>query len=349
MGHSVTVLTIDEIVSPSLDNMEGIQVWRVPGRDLTATLGIQMCVSTKAWSFFAELVETGEFDVVNTHNIFFQLSLVAALRTKSRRLPLVVTAHLGAVTELGTKYGLPSRLYEQTIGRYVLSRADAVTAVSQAVAHHVRSLGASVNRLTVIPNGVDTKRFSPIERAPQPERVIFVGRLVFNKGPQFLLEAAPRVLASFPETRFSFVGDGPMRDDLETRARELAIDHAVDFLGHREDVEEHLATSTVFVRPSLLEGFSLTILEAMSCGLPVIATPAGGTAEVLEDGTNGYLVQPRDVSALAETIVRVLVDPRGAVAMGRAGRLVATRYDWDSTARQMATTFEGAAERFAPG
>jgi glycosyltransferase involved in cell wall biosynthesis len=348
MGHKVTVLTLDEIAQPLRDSVDGIPVWRVPGRDLTSSLGITTSFSRRAWSFFAELLDSAEFDVVNVHNIFFELSLVGALRTHSRRLPLVVTAHLGPVSELGLRYGLPSRLYEQTVGRFILSRADSVTAVSEAVARHVLSLGASGDRLTVVPNGVDAKRFKPAETLIQSKEVVFVGRLVFNKGPQFLVEAIPSVLAAVPQAHFTFVGDGPMLEQLKDRTRELGVENAADFLGRRGDVEDLLAPATVFARPSLLEGFSLTVLEAMACGVPVVATPVGGTAEVMCDGIHGYLVPPRDVDALADRIVAVLVDPNEASRMGQSGRnAVETSYSWDRAVEQLIGVFQDAARRFS--
>jgi glycosyltransferase involved in cell wall biosynthesis len=202
-------------------------------------------------------------------------------------------------------------------------------------------LGATPEAVRVIANGVDARQFQPgARRGNGSFRIACVGRLIFNKGPQFLIEAAPEVLQAHPEAEFVLVGDGPLRARLEERARELRIGHRVDFLGSRSDVAAILQGCDVLVRPSLLEGMPLAVLEAMACGLPVVATPVAGTSELVRDGENGLLVRPADPGALAGAILRLMEDEPLREAQGRRGRrLVERGHSWDAVAAQTAAVY----------
>ncbi|MDP2990672.1 MAG: glycosyltransferase family 4 protein, partial [Kiritimatiellota bacterium] len=190
--------------------------------------------------------------------------------------------------------------------------------------------------VTVIPNGVDGALFYPAPAGYNlGKMVLFVGRLVSNKGPEVLLRAIPLVLMRHPQARFVLAGDGPLRHRLEAVASKLAIKDVVHFLGLRRDVPELMRQASVYVRPSYLEGMPLTVLEAMASGLPVVATPVGGTPELLKDGVHGYLSPVGDPAALAAAISRVLDDPDGAAQMGRRGReLIESGYTWDAVVKQ---------------
>ena len=126
------------------------------------------------------------------------------------------------------------------------------------------------------------------------------------------------------------VGEGPLLGRLKKEARKLGVEREVSFLGTRHDVPELMRQTDVFVRPSSLEGMPLTVLEAMASGLPVVATPVGGTTELIEEGVNGHLFPVGDYLALANSINRVLDNPTEAANMGGRGRtLVESRYTWD--------------------
>lgn len=343
-GTGITVLTINTQQAATRESVEGVEVVRVPGFDLTRSTGAQLAVSLHAWPVLLRILEARRVDLIHAHNLFFHLSLIGALLSRASGVPLVTTAHLGSVEHLGGTYGRLASLYERSAGALIVRRSHKIIAVSDAVARHTRRLGARPDSVITIPNGVDTRQFSPATSTGEsPSRVIFVGRLVFNKGPQFLIDAIPEVLDRHPGTHFDIVGDGPMRRELQARALRQGSNGHVRFLGERNDVERLLATADVFVRPSLLEGMSLTVLEAMACGLPVIATPVGGTAEVVEDGANGYLVEPGNRGQLAGRLCTLLGNPDLRREMGKRGRaLVETGYDWDSVANRTVGVYEEA-------
>jgi glycosyltransferase involved in cell wall biosynthesis len=147
-----------------------------------------------------------------------------------------------------------------------------------------------------------------------------VGRLHPQKGFASLLAAVARVRERLPAIRLLLVGGGALRRDLVARAEALGLAEVVIFAGSRGDVPEILAALDLFVLPSLWEGLPNAVLEAMAAGLPVVATAAGGTPEVVVDGETGLLVPPGDVTALAEAIERLLRDPGLRRKMGEAGR-----------------------------
>jgi glycosyltransferase involved in cell wall biosynthesis len=335
-GQNVTVLTLKAADAPQREVMDGVDVQRAPGLDLTGLLGAQVAISPHVWFALRQQLNRTRFDIVHTHTLFFHVSLAASVLAGLARVPLVTTAHLGSAEDIGGAVGKATSVYERTIGRRVLNASRRVIAVSESVARHVSLLMKEPERLRVVPNGVDLDRFTPKPEPgkPGPATVVFVGRLIFNKGPQALLDAVPQVLLRFPETRFLFVGDGPMRADLERKARQLELADNVEFMGQREDVADLLSKASVFCRPSLSEGLPLTALEAMACGLPVVATRAGGTAEVVEDGITGYVVGQHASTEVADRLCRLLSDDLLRAEMGRRGREAAERYDWASVSER---------------
>lgn len=342
-GHKVTVLTLNTQRAPTREALEGVKVRRVPALDLTSTIGAQLAISPHAWSTVLRILRTQAIDLIHVHNLFFHLSLTGGLLARAFRVPLVTTVHLGSVERLGGMYAAFASLYERTVGALVLRLSSRAIAVSNAVAQHARRLGARPVALITIPNGVDTRRFYPNASHKGGTKIIFVGRLIFNKGPQFLVDVIPEVLKHQPAARFEIVGDGPLRRKLEARVRNQGLNDHIRFLGQRDDVERLLAEADIFARPSLLEGMPLTVLEAMACGLPVIATPVGGTTELVKDGVNGYLVEPGDRRQLAERLCALLADKDLRLEMGRQGRmLVESGYDWENITEKTLQVYEQA-------
>lgn len=159
----------------------------------------------------------------------------------------------------------------------------------------------------------------PLEPGDRP--IVVVANLWPVKGHEFLFEAAVRVTAYYPTAKFVLVGTGAARRAiLEARARELAIDKQVLFLGPRQDVPQILPQMEISVLPSLAEGFSNAILESMAAGLPMVATDVGGNREAIVEGETGFLVPPRDPETLADRILRLLGDRERGQRMGKAGR-----------------------------
>ena len=194
----------------------------------------------------------------------------------------------------------------------------------------LRKLGAEDEKVRVVPNGVDTKLFSPRESKPEIERrwslgrpvVLAAGRLVPWKGLNYLVRAAPVVLRSFSSTTFLVVGDGPERANLERQVEELGLGRSFVFTGripHRE-MAEVISCADVFVLPSLFDTTPNVLLEVMSSGKPVVASDIEGIREVIKNMETGILVPPADDHNLGEALLRLLSDPPEASKIGGRAR-----------------------------
>lgn len=191
-------------------------------------------------------------------------------------------------------------------------------------------VGVPAGRLTSICNGVNTERFRPRVAEQEHNELIvgYVGRLADVKNPLLLLEAFElaheRVARREPELasrlRLVFVGNGPLADDLRQRTESSPLHDAITLAGGRDDVAEQLRLFDVYALPSLAEGISNTLLEAMATGLPCVATRVGGNDELVEDGCSGTLVAPGDPHAFAEALATYLLEPPRRAAHGASAR-----------------------------
>jgi len=232
--------------------------------------------------------------------------------------------------------------------RATRSAPDRVVCVSEAVREVVlRRERLDERRVVVIRNGVD-----PIEGRIKddasarrelgiPEDHLVVGMVAnYNrpvKGVSYLLDAIPAIVSEVPSARFLFLGGGAReRPALREKARALGIERFVTFMGHRKDVDRYYEVMNMSVLTSLSEGLSITLLESMSHGLPVVATNVGGNPEVVVDGRTGYLVPPKNARSLADRIVHLLRDPGLRLRMGEEGR---RRVEQDFQLRDVANRY----------
>lgn len=290
----------------------------------------------------AEILRKERVDVVHCHNrkalLYGGLAGMLAPRTR-----LVYTKHGASHWEGG-----PTAL----LGRCVMGRSRAVVAVSQDIERGViAGHWANRGRLHTVLNGVDLEHFRPrSNRAavrqsigiPSSAPVVgTVARLSPEKDQATLLRAFARVASVLPDAHLLLVGDGTLRGELEALARELQIFERAHFLGERTDIAELLGAMNVFCLPSLTEGTSLTLLEAMATGLPVVATAVGGTPEVVAHETSGLLVEAGQPEQLADALVQVLQDSALAVRFGAAGReIVGARYSMQSMVERYAAIYQ---------
>ena len=196
--------------------------------------------------------------------------------------------------------------------------------------------------ISIIPNGVELERFtSPLLRSWDPPRLLFVGRIVHQKGLDLLLSALSE-LKDLP-WELTIVGDGPQREPLREAAANFGLEQRIHFAGWRRgaDLEAEYGRANLFVFPSRHEGMPNVVLEAMASGLPVIATRIPGNEELVSSGVTGELIPPEDTTALKVALERLLPDARLRQNMGSAARkCVEEKYDWANTARQYLSLLE---------
>jgi glycosyltransferase involved in cell wall biosynthesis len=220
----------------------------------------------------------------------------------------------------------------ERVNRWLTSITDAFIGVADAHGRYlVESEGFPADKVHVAPNGVDIRRFRflPASRAKlRAELGIAADAPVCGvvaaqrpeKNLHLFLEAAARVRKQLPEARFMLVGDGPERESLEAHARRLGVREEVFFLGTRNDIPQVLSAMDLFGLTSDNEASPVSILEAMCCGRPVVATNVGSISESVQDGFSGILVEPGDVDAMSQAWLAILANHRRGRQMGRIGR-----------------------------
>lgn len=227
------------------------------------------------------------------------------------------------------KYRFLRRMYKPFVSHYV--------AVSKDIADYLLGpIGVPSSRLALIPNGVDTSDFAPKGQAVTlppgcpflPGRhwlIGTVGRLQTVKNQQLLARAFIELLHTHPETRqrcrLIIVGEGPLRNEIESVLAEAKVEHLAWLAGARNDISAILPALDCFVLPSTAEGTSCTLQEAMSCGLPVVATAVGGTPDLVVNGATGFLVPSGDVKAMTTAIWKMYSEPIRTEAMGASARV----------------------------
>jgi glycosyltransferase involved in cell wall biosynthesis len=219
---------------------------------------------------------------------------------------------------------------------------DRVVAISEGVAAALKSAGVKRDRITIIPSGVDCAHFAPptasawqqaraaLGLLPADIAIGTVGSLVARKGHRVLVDAMAlardiEVVASAPNAmpghlRCFIAGAGPLQATLVAQIRRQGLDNCVRMMGARNDPRCLLWALDIFIMPSLNEGLGVAALEAMACGLPVVASAIGGLREVVEHGRTGYLIAPGDVNALAEALRALAHAHQCRTALGAAGR-----------------------------
>ncbi len=282
-------------------------------------------------------------DVVHTRNLAsLEMQLVTLLMPGIKRVHGEHGRDIHDLDGTNKKYNLLRKAMQPFVHRYIAVSRDLLQWLKHTVA-------IPEKKLRQIYNGVDAGKFSPRQDDAQlgdlappgllPENAVVVGtvgRLAKVKNQQLLIEAVGYLFTKRPilrgTLRLVLVGDGPLKLQLVDRVKQLGISDVVWFSGDRNDVPVLMQLMDIFILPSLAEGISNTLLEAMASGLPVIATSVGGNVELIEEGVNGRLVPVNNVVAMADAVAELIDDPALRQSMGEKGlALVRTTFNWEKT------------------
>ena len=273
------------------------------------------------------------FDILH-----LQSPLIPIIRTP---LPIVLTEH-GTVksdihnSELLDIHSMVIKLFSReliSLDVKAIKNSDMVIAVSNSCAKDLRDIYKMNSRIITVNNGTDTNFFIPKERNDMDEPyILYTGRLYSRKGLVDLIESAKYVCQEHSDIKFILTGKGPNKKYLEQRINELGLKKNIYFAGFvaRPKLLEYYQNATVYVLPSYYEGLPTTLLEAMSCGIPSIATDVEGSSELITDGETGLLVPPRNPKRLADAILRLLDDEelRKRISIN-ARKHIVDNYDWE--------------------
>lgn len=263
------------------------------------------------------LIKKRNIKIVRTHQ--YHANLYGRLAALLAKTPCIVAS-------VHNVYTIDRKLHRRMINRFLARFTDKVVAVSEIVKKDILKYdGLRKDKVTVIYNGIDTDRLlnkdsnvirSEFNISSDVPVTGTIGRLTFQKGQKYLIEAVSIIKEKFPKIMLLIVGDGPMKDELQNYAKALGLNEHVIFTGSRRDIPALLAAMDIFVLPSLWEGLPNALLEAMASGKPIIATDIPPVREAINFEKEGILVPARNSSAIASSIEFLLVNKTFAVIFG---------------------------------
>lgn len=234
----------------------------------------------------------------------------------------------------------PDEVVERRMLR-IIGEADEIITMGGGAARFFREHGIT-SRIHVVAGGVDSSRYLPVSE-PADTDIVVTGRLVRVKRVDVFLQTLQLVASHIPDVRAVIVGGGDLREELERQARELGLEPNVTFAGFVQDdaVTRHLQRARLFVLSSDTEGLSLSLIEAMMCGLPAVVSDVGDLGDLVESGVNGYLVPRRNPPAFTERIIELLSDEARRQRFAHAARQAALRFDTKAITARCNNVLEG--------
>lgn len=354
LGTEVHVLTRGDESAADEQQIGGVYVHRVrePSRprDLGEFVTWIEHMNTDMLSAGVELGEQYEFDVVHGHD--WLVASAGDHLAKRLSCPLVMTIH---ATEYGRHQGWVDKHPQSHIHgveKWIVNRADAVIACSSYMREHIADIYAvDESDVEVIPNGIDPGDLQPVGdldemrasfAAPDELLVLLVGRLVYEKGFQFALEALPGLIERVGNVRFIVAGSGTHEAELKAQAEKLGLMEHGTFVGWIGDDVLHslYRIADLTVVPSIYEPFGLVALEAMASGCPCLVADTGGLREVVPNEEVGLRFRSRDPDSLAEMAERVLTDSDLRERLVTEASDHVLTFDWLDVAKQTQTLYE---------
>jgi len=339
-GFNVSVVTRKEKNLKSFEVVDGVSIYRVPSP------GPKLLAGAIFTLLATRLLSRLRPDIIHAHEILAPTS--AAFLTKYfHGWPFITTIHRGGVR--GDIYKIKRRLFGMRRFNVLLQKVDAFIVISREIDDELAELNVPFEKRIFIPNGVDTEVFAPPSSDQKTQLreqlsipfhatvIVYLGRLVAEKRVDHLLRIWPQIKTAFPETLLLIIGTGSE----ETLLQGLAGD-GVRFTGQIRDSVRYLKAADLYISPSSTEGLSLSLLEALSCGLPVLATSVGGARDVIQHNVNGYLIPPEDLSSLKNGLLTLLGDEALRTKLGQGGRQrIISDYSLDSVADKLSDLYAG--------
>ncbi len=301
---------------------------------------------------FMNFVSNLDFDIVHAHEIYQPLSLQSFHVARQRGRPYGFTQHRNFYPK--NWQGLFLNLFYRGVGKKIINSCDFVCATTTSAVDFLRDIGVK-KRIEILPNCLDTEIFRPNIKTNLKEKmrlqdhrlILYVGRLYKDKGVEYLIKAVKTVKNEHPDVKLVIAGAGPERGNLELQVDRLNLQGSVLFVGSfpHQKIHELYNVCDVFVLPSLIEPFGMVLIEAMACGKPIIGSRVGGIVDIVEDGTNGFLAQPKDSHQLAIKIEMLLADKKLRRELGSNGRKrVENTFSYKAIAEKAVKIYEKALE-----
>ena len=314
-GHEVTLLCPEEAPIYVAGQDMGLNTLALP----IARKNVKGLLALRRW------FKGRAIDVLNTHSSTDSWLSAVACQTLSSKPLIVRTRHVS------------TPIQRNLTTRWLYNRATAhIVTAGEALRQQLHQENQfALDHMTSVPTGIDLDYFNPLDRQQMKAELglaadYYVGILATLrnwKGHQYLLDAFNALAEDYPQWGMIIVGDGPQRKNLEKRIRELGLNERVQMVGNRDDVPRWLSAMDVFALPSYgSEGVPQSVMQAMACGLPVVSTTVGAISEAMVDSETGYLIPPKDVTALEQKLRVLLSNSELRLQMGAAGRVRAQQF-----------------------
>lgn len=352
-GHEVTVITYRDGNVPEYENDKGVEVYRVDNYMIHPNNFIDWIMQLN-FNMIAKATEVinkeGGFDVIHAHD--WLVTYAAKSLKQSFNLPMVATIH---ATEAGRNSGIhdDTQRYINDTEWLLTYEATEVIVNSNYMKGHVQGLfGLPFDKISVIPNGINLNNFTGIDRdydfrrrfAMDNEKIIlYVGRLVYEKGVQHLISAMPKILENYHDSKLVIAGKGGMIDELKSQVDSMGLSNKVYFTGYlnQKEVQKMYKCADVAVFPSTYEPFGIVALEAMLAGIPTVVSDIGGLNEIVEHGVNGMKSYTGNPNSIADSVLSLLFDPQLAMNVTKnAKNKVKDEFNWQKIAQDTHYIYE---------
>ena len=355
-GHEVTVVTYrDSADVPEYENDKGVNVYRVdnymihPNNFIDWIMQLNFNMLSKA----TEIInKEGGFDVIHAHD--WLVTYAAKSLKNAYDIPIVATIH---ATEAGRNSGIhdETQRYINDTEWLLTYEATEVIVNSNYMKNEIQRLfGLPFDKINVIPNGINLSNFTGIERdydfrrqyAMDNEKIIlYVGRLVYEKGVQHLIAAMPKILSNYNDAKLIIAGRGGMMDELRAEASNLGLNDKIYFTGYlnSKQVQKMYKCADVAVFPSTYEPFGIVALEAMLAGVPTVVSDVGGLDEIVTHGVDGMKSYAGNANSIADSVTALLYDHQLATNVSKkAKQKVKDQFNWEKIAQDTHFTYEKA-------
>ena len=355
-GHEVTVVTYrDNADVPEYENDKGVNVYRVdnymihPNNFIDWIMQLNFNMLSKA----TEIInKEGGFDVIHAHD--WLVTYAAKSLKNAYDIPIVATIH---ATEAGRNSGIhdETQRYINDTEWLLTYEATEVIVNSNYMKNEIQRLfGLPFDKINVIPNGINLSNFTGIERdydfrrqyAMDNEKIIlYVGRLVYEKGVQHLITAMPKILSNYNDAKLIIAGRGGMMDELRAEASNLGLNDKIYFTGYlnSKQVQKMYKCADVAVFPSTYEPFGIVALEAMLAGVPTVVSDVGGLDEIVTHGVDGMKSYAGNANSIADSVTALLYDHQLATNVSKkAKQKVKDQFNWEKIAQDTHFTYEKA-------
>ena len=340
-GHKIFVVSCKTFGAPFFEEVGGIEVYRVPAVALPV-LEWPLPNLLMLYFWIVKIARKKKVDVILVTDTAYLTSLITLFLKRPLKQPVILIVQ--GFPGLSWFYGnfladFFAKIFTLTIGKRALKNADKVILAASRQKEDAVRLGASINKIEVIPRGVDTHLFSPDreQRVLLRKRLglkhddivaLFAGRLVPVKGITYFVSVAKILADKSDRWKFLVAGDGVLRGKCEKETGQYRS--SIKFVGWRDDMPEVMNAADIFVLSSVSEGCPNAVLEACACAKPVVATNVGAASDIVLNGETGLLVEPRNVDALQDALERFLNSLQRTEMGEKALQRVREYFTWDA-------------------